>query len=385
MVKTSRGDCESVVLIVLNSFTNDSRVLKEARTLLAAGYKVSVCAMHEGGLPEYEDLNGVEVYRINIKTRSWPKVRAIQLIKYAEFVVKTLFRFRKFNIFHCNDLNALPIGVLAKMLFRGKKVLYDAHEYEIHTSARQSQKSIDRLFRFEKFCIGYADAVTMTGEADAVAYEKMYGIERPRIVMNCPPYQEMGSTKNDYFRKTFDIAEDRAIFLFHGVLFRNRGIPVMLEAFEKFNGSDKCIVFMGYGEMVDAIQHHAALYDSIYYHEAVPPDELAGFTNAADCGIIFMKNECTNYNYALPNKLFEYCMARIPTLSTPLQETSRIIKEYNLGFVVDGYTADELYDAVNSSSAADLDAFYPSLDSAAKALCWEEQEKVLLEAYASLA
>ena len=55
---------KEVVSIVLNNFVNDSRVLKEAVSLKKAGYDVTVAAMHEEPLEEFDIVQGIPVYSI---------------------------------------------------------------------------------------------------------------------------------------------------------------------------------------------------------------------------------------------------------------------------------------------------------------------------------
>ena len=54
---------KKVLVLLFNSFTNDSRVLKECTSLVAAGYKVELWASYAANLPEYEVINGFEVRR----------------------------------------------------------------------------------------------------------------------------------------------------------------------------------------------------------------------------------------------------------------------------------------------------------------------------------
>ena len=106
-----------VLSIVLNNFKNDSRVLKENISLQNAGYHVKVVALHEEPLEEYENVQGLSVHRVKLKTRHWPKHTLVQFIKYFEFIYRCVKKYRKTNIVHCNDLNALPIGVIIKMIY----------------------------------------------------------------------------------------------------------------------------------------------------------------------------------------------------------------------------------------------------------------------------
>ena len=105
-----------VVMVVLNSFTNDARVLREARTLSKHGYHVTVICLHDGRLREREVVDGINVQRIRLRTRGLPKLRSVQLIKYAEFAARAMWLILSIRpaVVHTHDLVALPIGYLAR-------------------------------------------------------------------------------------------------------------------------------------------------------------------------------------------------------------------------------------------------------------------------------
>jgi len=120
-----------VTSIVLNNFKNDSRVLKENISLQKAGYDVKVVALHEEPLKEFEEVENIPVHRIKLKSRGWSKNKFVQLFKYFEFIYRVIKQYKNSDIYHCNDLNSLPIGVIIKKFFnKDAKIVYDAHEYE---------------------------------------------------------------------------------------------------------------------------------------------------------------------------------------------------------------------------------------------------------------
>jgi len=57
-----------VAMIVTNPCANDSRVIKEAESLAAAGYKIRVVCRQADGLEDFQIINGVEYCRVH-----WPK------------------------------------------------------------------------------------------------------------------------------------------------------------------------------------------------------------------------------------------------------------------------------------------------------------------------
>lgn len=203
---------KKVALIVINNFVNDSRVLKEALSLQNAGYSTQVFALHDEPLDEKEDIQGVGVQRIKLKSRSWPKYKVIQLLKYFEFVFKVVCRVHRFDVIHCNDLDALPVGVLVKLFFkRSARLVYDAHEFEINDVPFQSRASIRLKYWLEKILIKWADRVITVSDSIANEYRKLYGIAKPSLVLNTPAFCEL--TQQDLFRKELGIRKDQTIFL----------------------------------------------------------------------------------------------------------------------------------------------------------------------------
>lgn len=122
---------KTVTLVVLNNFVNDSRVLKESISLKKNGYDVTVVALHEEGLEEYDNVNGIEVHRIKLRTKNWSNNLFVQLIKYIELLIKIVKQYRHTDYYHSNDLSPLPLAVLIKKLFnKNMFIVYDAHELE---------------------------------------------------------------------------------------------------------------------------------------------------------------------------------------------------------------------------------------------------------------
>ncbi len=224
---------QTVTSIVLNNFQNDSRVLKENISLQKTGYTVQVVALHEELLKEFDKVQNVPVHRIQLKSRGWSKNKLIQLLKYFEFIYRVVTEYKNSDIIHCNDLNALPVGVIIKKFFnKNTKIVYDAHEYETETNGLKGvRKTLTK--KLEKFLIKYADKVICVSDAIANEYVKLYNIKKPALVLNTPPFQEI--EKKDIFREIFDIKKDQTIFLYQGGLSSGRGIEILLDTFKELD------------------------------------------------------------------------------------------------------------------------------------------------------
>jgi glycosyltransferase involved in cell wall biosynthesis len=372
-----------ILILLTNPFTNDSRVLKEGRSLVNAGYDVTIACYNYGSLPKEEMVEGIKVRRIYYYKRgnqhkSFLSI-CVGILFFLRYSVTVFIRYGRADIIHCNDLLTLPAGVLLKYFrFGKKKIVYDAHEYETEVNGIQGLRK--RIYQvMERSLIGCTDAVLNVSESIANEYVRLYDIQKPSLVLNCPPYAE--TLSKDIFRKTFGIDKNKMIFLYQGGFTPSRGIEMILDAFKQCDDLDKVIVFMGSGPLKPQIEKAAKEYAHIYCHDAVPPNILLDYTASADIGILYFENTCLNHYYCSPNKLFEYTMAGLPIITSNLVEIKRLLTKYQNGVVVENNDTKSLIEIVRSITREDVQNMKTNIPSMKAQYNWEEQEKVLLGVY----
>jgi len=370
-----------VASLVFNSFINDSRVLKEGLSLVKNGYEVEIIAHHDKDLAKEESQGGLVIKRLAYLDRTVTKSKIGKLKAYLSFLKESVNYCKSFDILHCHDINMLPIAVIIKKYYnKDVKIVYDAHEYETETYALSGiQKKITKLS--EKHLIKYANRVITVSDSIANEYVKLYGIKKPALVLNAPPYKEV--KKQDRFREEFGI-EGKTIFLYQGGLGKNRGIELLLEVFKTIDNSESVMVFMGYGELENLIIEASKESDNIYFHKAVSPTVLLDYTVSADFGIATIEDSCLSYRYCLPNKLFEYIMAEVPVIVSNLPEMSRVVKKRKIGVILEEETLQGITKAIKQAVSLDKKLINKNLKKVKKIYNWEEQEKVLLKVYRGL-
>lgn len=374
-----------ILSVVLNNFKNDTRVIKEGISLKKAGYNVKIIALHENGFPEKSNEHTLDVHRVKLATRSWAKIKPVQLIKYFEFILRVLFSYTKCaDVIHCHDLNALPIGILSKLLTLGRvKVVYDAHEFEteVHGLSRSS-KFFMRIL--EKICIKFTDENIIPSRLAAEAYAEMYSIEPPEQVLNCPYYSKVEATS--VLRDEFNIKVDQKIFLYQGILAEGRGIEILLDVFSNLESNDAIMIFMGFGPFEAMIKSYSKKYESIIFREAVSPDILHSYTASCDVGISFIEDTCLSYKYCMPNKLFEYLMAGLPVLVSARPLMQEIVEKESVGIVALSDDSEGFKNAIESIIDSDFDTMRNNVSKLreTKKFSWEKQEEKLLQIYQRL-
>jgi glycosyltransferase involved in cell wall biosynthesis len=373
---------KSVVSIVLNDFTHDSRVLKECVSLKDAGYSVRVAAMHSVGLAEREIVNEIDVRRYPISLQRLSNGLFFSSLKYLQLLWRIYRDNRNIDIYHCNDIEALPIGVFAKWMGRNKRVVYDAHEYESEKSGVWGFRK-KLIFIFERFFIKYADSTITVGDKIAEEYARIYKITKPTVVMNCPILVEKDYNRS-LLRKQFSIDNDRIILMVQGTLTPDRGIQETLDAFVKVNRKDMALIFMGYGSMEEQIKKFASKYENIFFMPSVAPDVVVNYTASADVGLTFIENNSLSYYYSLPNKFFEYIHADLAIVSWPLSEIKKIVEENNIGIITQDFTSEAIQTILEKLNKEEINIYKSNMNNLKYKFNWQQQELVLVSVYKDL-
>lgn len=364
-----------IMFLSLSSLDNDSRILKEINTLINYGYKVGALSVNSERRFTFEN---------NCINHNSKKIFGIPgialLLLYLRIIKKCITFSKEIDIYHCNDLNTLPIGVFVKLFLKRKvKLVYDAHEFEPNQKPNQNKLSIKLLMNIERLLIKFADAVITVNDSIANEYVKLYKIKKPALVLNCPIYQEI--KKQNIFREKLNIDKEKIIFLYQGGLYTGRGLENLIEAFKKINDTNKVLVFLGYGPLQQEIKKISERFQNIFYHPAVSPDVLLNYTSSADVGLCLIENNCLSYYYCLPNKVFEYILAGLPVIVSNMPEMRKLIENNKIGIITKGNDTDSIIEAIKEINSEDIPRYKKNFNHLAKIYTWGQQEKVLLDIY----
>jgi glycosyltransferase involved in cell wall biosynthesis len=138
---------------------------------------------------------------------------------------------------------------------------------------------------------------------------------------------------------------------------------------------------MGNGELEPLIREYVEKYDNIYVQEAVDPHVVLQYTASADVGVSYIDNPSLNDRFCLPNKLFEYVMAGLPVIVNDAPEMSRVVKQHQIGFVMQDLTVEALKKALDSLARIKPKIMKKNLKKASEVYCWENQERAMINAY----
>ena len=370
--------------VVLNDFTRDNRVLKISESLAGAGHDVTVVALHKAGLPLEESRGAWNVVRTRIATSALPRGTVFGVMKMAELALRTVWRWRKVEAWHCNDIEAFVLGWCAQRLNPRLQLIYDCHEFE---AERNAKPAIERrmVAWLERRTIRKAKAVITVSPSIAEAYRERYGrhgISEVHLVRNIPePKPAQAGPGPDHFRTRFNIPEGDFIALYQGAFTHNRGLETALEAMRGLEDTGIHLVLMGYGPLQSTVEEAAAEMSHVHVHPAVPYEAVLEHTRSADVGLVSVKPTCPSYLYCLPNKLFEYLLAGVPVLSNDLPDCRALVESLDAGAVVHDDTPEGWRGALRALQSEGTERFQPGLAKAAEALSWDREAEVLQSVY----
>lgn len=378
----------NISMIVLNPFTHDARVAKEANTLQKSGHRVTVNALWAKGLPEQEtSIEGYKIRRVRVKAR---ERRLFPGAAWLEMLPKLIsdIGFQHPDVIHAHDLNALIPASLAASRIK-VKLIYDSHEFETGRDAESSRANRFKGWfwgQMERILIHRAQAVITVSPSIANALTNKYKIATPAIIRNCP--ESLPIPPRGILRAQLHIPPEMPIVLFQGVLGPDRGLIPLVYAIAQV--PDCCLVLIGEGPLQRQIRQLAqetGLGDRLYEFKKVPLRELLNYTCDASLGTCLTENTCLNHFYSLPNKLFEYLMVGVPVLASNFPDMRSIVEQSNAGVVADPGNIAAIRDALQRAltNRVYLEQMSRNARQAAETRYnWEHEAQTLLSIYAQI-
>jgi glycosyltransferase involved in cell wall biosynthesis len=420
-------------MFVANNMVSDRRVIREAATVAAAGFAVTVhaIAQRREKLPlteQHPDGFTIVRHRLGLIPPVLPihprllalllhpfwcalavavavarKVRlpfagaALLAIRWTSWATLAARGASSAQILHAHDLSgALP--ALAMLRTNPSAVLlYDSHEVFLESGRwAKSPGFIRRLLatRFEQPALRRAAALIAVNPQVIEELAKRYEIpERQVVTYNCPPAWNP-EPRGTELRAAIGVGADAQVILYHGGFSAHRGLEELLVAIRDPRLAAAHLVFLGYGPLEATLRAAAAepaLAGRVHVLKAVAPEVLDRWVSGADVGMCTVLPSTLNHRISTPNKLFESIGAGVPVVGSDFATMRDILlgdPDGPLGAVCDPTNAHDVATAIHS-----ILSMSPSERAALRARCihaatvrwnWEVQAARLTELYTSL-
>jgi hypothetical protein len=356
-----------IVLITTGQPSTNPRLVKEADTLQANGYQVTV-------LYAYWNQWATETDQHLLKNKSWLAIRVggnpfteriahfrsrLTYLMCKKFLIYWIdytvvgFQFSRFKVpnwvlngaiarpttalinaakrlqadlYLAHNLGAIPAAVNAAKVHKSKAG-FDAEDYhrneitdDLSSSAHKLNKALEDRY------IPELNYFTVSSPLIKALYDQHYKINST-VIRNLFP---------KFHRKEATTLKDRKpirLCWCSQTIGQNRGLELLIVALRSLNPGDFELHLIG--ELKLGFKEHLARYSNsswldlnVTFHAPVKPDTLFTFLSTFDIGIASEPAFCTNNNVALSNKVFSYIQCGLALLLSDTAAQSAFFNEY---------------------------------------------------------
>ena len=320
---------QRAIVSVTNDLVTDNRVHRTCMALIGLGYEVMLIGRRLPGSAPMDRPYRTKRMRLLFNKGA---------LFYAEYNLRLFFYllFSRAQLLMANDLDTLLANHLAK---RGRKLVYDSHEYYTEVPELMARPSVRRVWlAIEGWIFPKLKTIITVNDSIASAYRERYGTLRRgqpdiAVVRNIPMKRELAPAPS---RAELELPAHRRILVMQGAgLNIQRGVEEAVLAMKELPGC--LLLLIGGGDvwpMVERMVREHSLEDRVRLIGKLPYERMMDFTRNADLGLTLDKDTNLNYRFSLPNKLFDYLNAGIPVFATDLPEVAGIVRKYDTGIVI---------------------------------------------------
>lgn len=337
-----------ICLIAPSHLSTNPRLVKEADALTEAGYDVVVVA---ADFTEWARSMDVE-----FRARRWQVVaspcfgplaplhtRILEFVRrttarflvgkcnlYSPFLVRaachpiapkllSLARRIRADLYIAHYTAALPAAAVAAHI-HGTRYAFDAEDFHLgdppagpaHELERQLTHAIES--RYLPDCAH----VTAASPGIAEAYERVYGIKRPTVVLNVFPRARAPETATPKGSAT----PSPSLYWYSQTIGFGRGIECAVRAISR--ATSRPHLFLrgkpapGFHDQLLKLATEVGVSDRLHILPLAPPSEMERLAALYDVGLVGEIGDTQNHKIALANKLFSYLLAGVPAVMSDI-------------------------------------------------------------------
>jgi len=368
---------QRIIVSVTNDLTTDQRVHKVCTTLVEMNYEVTLIGRK---LP-----NSLYIDR-TYKTIRMKLIFNKKAFFYAEYSIRLFFKliFLKKDILLSNDLDTLLPNYLISRLFH-KKLVYDSHELFTEIPELTDRPKIQKVWlSIEQYIFPKLKNVYTVNHSIAKVYKDKYKVE-VSVIKNIA--KKLNNKNIDLYFSDKVKGNQKMIILQGSGINMDRGAEEAIQMMQYLEGV--LLYIIGGGDIfteLKALVPSLNLEKKVIFKDKMPYDELMEYTKIADLGLSLDKATNLNYEYSLPNKVFDYIQAQTPLLVSKRKEVAQLVTKNNIGVVIDNYNPKKLADVVKKifSDKKQIQTWKENLVITAEKYNWETESEKLKVIYENL-
>ena len=292
-----------------------------------------------------------------------------------------LLKQGNYNLIHANDWDSLPVAIEGSNN-SCSRVVFDSHEY---TPEQNADNLLVRLFikpykiwLLKKYMHQVDSAITVS-EHICGLYKKNYGVTMS-VVLNVQNYKKI------HFKP---VNLECIHIIHHGIATSGRYLEAMIDMIrltdKRYHLNFMLIPVLHPGYMAKLKKHAKTVAaERVTFWDPVLPSEIVNFIQRFDLGLPLLKVRQMSHFYSLPNKFFQFIMAGLGVVVSPLPTMAQVIDTYAIGKISASQTAEDMASMLNALSADEINTFKRNSLKLARVYNAECEMQKLLLIYESL-
>ena len=279
---------------------------------------------------------------------------------------------KKTDIICCIDLDTiLPVWLAGKI--KGRKLVYDAHEYFSQQKEVISRKRLYKIWHWiektyvPKFANGYTVSTCIAEE-----FRKLYGVHY-QVVRNVPLLNIMPPV----------LQQPEKTIIYQGAINEARGFEYLIPAMKQVNAR---LLIYGDGNFMEATKKLIIannLTGKVLLMGKVLPQQLPEITRQSYIGLNLVEHIGMNQYYSLANKFFDFIHSGLPQVTMNFPEYKKVNDDFEVALLIDDLEEENIAGAINR--LLNEKELYKRLQQncfkAREILNWQQEEKKLLAFY----
>lgn len=369
---------KKILLISFSPISSDCRILRH----------INVLKNHSSlTVAGFGDFQNPEIQYVKIQS-AFPSNIAIKLIKAVALLLGCydwyywkqrwiLEAFAKlkdsdYDLIFANDIGSLPLAL--KLKNAKTQIHYDAHEYH---PLQSNEAFIWRLFfknYFYYLCKTYmpeADSISTVCQPLVKRYQDEFGLKNIHLITNAPAFQNLNN----------QLCSDIIRIVHIGAPVSRRKIEKMIHVINKLDDRFIFDIYLTKGneKYIDFLKSQIIDNNKIKIKDPVPVADICKQINEYDIGFYILEPSNYNNKIALPNKFFDFIQGRLAIVSGPSSEMARLIKQYNIGKVMEDFEVDTAIKIFQDINHEMINKYKQNTNQAAKELNAEANNKEIVK------
>jgi glycosyltransferase involved in cell wall biosynthesis len=261
------------------------------------------------------------------------------------------------------------------------ELVYDSHEYFTEVPELINRPRVQKVWlKIEQMIFPKLTKIYTVNDSIAKIYADLY-FKDIKVVRNISP---LWKNTDILDKKSLNIPENKRLLILQGAGINiDRGAEEMIEAMTQI---DAVLMVVGDGDVVPQLKkrvEHLQLTEKVIFYGKKPYDKMMNYTYHAEIGLTLDKPTNMNYRLSLPNKVFDYMHAGTAVVATEIKEVAKIVRNYEIGEVLESLTTDQLAATINRilSDKDRLNTYQENCAKAAQVENWNNETKILNSIY----